>query len=113
MTDDPRAGDSWREAAVQYHRDRGDRPLVVEIEPERLEFLRRLMDDDIPLDRAWRELNDPGTRPTPQATIEAIMYCVRARGLAALKEPANLERLSRCDAAAIAQLDRRLTKESV
>jgi hypothetical protein len=25
--------------------------------------------------------------PTPQATIEAIMYCVRARGVGALKEP--------------------------
>ena len=29
-----------------------------------------------------------------QSTVEAILYCVRTRGLAALKEPANEERLS-------------------
>jgi hypothetical protein len=47
-------------------------------------------------------------RPTSQPTIEAVLYCVRARGLAALKEPANIERLSRCDAAALAQIDARM-----
>ena len=49
-------------------------------------------------------------RPTPQTTIEAIMYCVRERGLAALKEPANVERLSRCDAAAKAEINRRIAR---
>jgi hypothetical protein len=38
------------------------------------------------------------------------MYCVRERGLAALKEPANLERLMRCDEAAKEQIDRRIAK---
>ena len=28
-------------------------------------------------------------RTPPQTTIEAVMYCVRERGLAALREPAN------------------------
>lgn len=46
--------------------------------------------------------------PTPQTTVEAILYCVRERGLAALNEPANQERLSRCDAAALAEIDRRM-----
>jgi len=49
-------------------------------------------------------------RPTPQPTIEAIIYCVRARGPSALQEPANLERLGRCDAAALAQIDARMAK---
>jgi hypothetical protein len=49
-------------------------------------------------------------RPTPQCTIEAILYCVRERGSAALEEPANLERLKLCDAAALAQIDARVTK---
>ena len=49
-------------------------------------------------------------RPTPQSTIEAILYCVRTRGLAALKELANLERLRRCDAMAQAEIDRRIGK---
>ena len=49
-------------------------------------------------------------RPTPQTTIEALMHSVRERGLAALKEPANLERLARCDKAALAQIDARIAK---
>ena len=49
-------------------------------------------------------------RPTPQATVDAVMYCVRERGVAVLKEPANVERLSRCDAAAKAEIDKRIAK---
>ena len=47
---------------------------------------------------------------TQQTTVEAIMFAIRARGVAALKEPATMERLSRCDAAALAQIDQRITK---
>lgn len=49
-------------------------------------------------------------RRTPQVTIEAILYCVRERGLAALQEPANLKNLSRCDEAARAQINKRIAK---
>jgi hypothetical protein len=49
-------------------------------------------------------------RPTPQATVEAILHCVKARGLSALQEAANLERLGRCDAAVLAQIDKRMAK---
>jgi hypothetical protein len=49
-------------------------------------------------------------RPTPKTTIEAIMHSVRERGPSALKEPANRERLARCDDAALAEIDRRLLK---
>lgn len=56
----------------------------------------------------WERLNDPRRFATPAATIEAILYCVRVRGLAALKEPANRERLSRCDRAARAEINRRI-----
>jgi hypothetical protein len=49
-------------------------------------------------------------RPTPQPTIEAIMYCVRVRGTKALHEPANIERLSRCDMAALTRIDARIAK---
>jgi hypothetical protein len=58
----------------------------------------------------WRTAPLNEARPTPQTTIEAIMYCVRERGLAALKEPANVARLSTCDAAAKAQIDKRVAK---
>ena len=42
--------------------------------------------------------------------IEAVMYCVRARGLGALKERANLDRLRQCDATAQTEIDRRIDK---
>jgi hypothetical protein len=45
-----------------------------------------------------------------QATVEAIMVAVRERGLAALKDAANVERLARCDQAARAQINRRIAR---
>lgn len=47
---------------------------------------------------------------TPQTTIEAVLHCVRERGLAALREPANQERLLTFDEAARAQANRRIAK---
>ena len=49
--------------------------------------------DSMSLDALWGLLNRP--RRTPQTTIEAIMIAVRERGPAALRESANIERLSR------------------
>jgi hypothetical protein len=83
---------------------------IVETPPENLARLRRLMRDSVSLDAAWAELNDFRNRPTPKATIEAVMHAVRERGLAALTEPANIERLERCDAAAKAEIERRIAK---
>jgi hypothetical protein len=53
------------------------------------------------VDRRW---------PTPQTSIEAVMYCVRERGLAALREPANRQRLRTLDDAARAEVNRRIAK---
>ena len=64
--------------------------------------------DDMSLDALWCHFNS--NRPTPQATIEAVVQCVRERGAEALQEPATVERLSRCDAAALAQIDRRIAR---
>jgi hypothetical protein len=60
------------------------------------------------LSTLWNRLNDPRQYRTPQVTIEAVLYCVRERGLAALREPANIERLSRCDRAARNKINRRI-----
>ena len=49
-------------------------------------------------------------RATLQSTIEAMMHAVRERGVKALKEPANLERLSRCDAIAKAEINKRIAR---
>jgi hypothetical protein len=48
--------------------------------------------------------------PTPQTTIEALMYDVRTRGIVALKYPDNVERLRRCDARARAEINSRIAK---
>jgi hypothetical protein len=66
------------------------------------------MRDDVSLERMWAELNDPRNRPTPKATIEALMQAVRERGVAALKEPVTAERLKYCDAAAQAEIEQRI-----
>ena len=84
---------SWRQAAVEYHRDRPGR-LAVEIEPKQLARLRRLMADDVSLDRVWRELNDPGARPTPQTTVNVLFYQLRMDGLAAFEHPNCRRRLA-------------------
>jgi hypothetical protein len=80
------------------------------IDLARMRRLRRPLSPDISFDRVWAELNDPNNWPTPRSTIEAIMLGVRERGVAALKEPDNRERLSRCDAAALNQIDKRVRK---
>ncbi len=47
--------------------------------------------------------------PTSQVTVEAIMFTVRERGVVALNDEDNIARLRRCDAAAKAQIDRRIS----
>ena len=64
--------------------------------------------EDMSLGELWERLNNPWR--TSPSTIEAILVAVRTRGLAALREPANLERLRRCDAKAQAEIDRRIDK---
>jgi hypothetical protein len=100
----------WAKAALEYHKVRGDRVLIVETKPEQLARLRELRDDNVSLDRLWYELNDARSRPTPQVTIEALLSCVRERGVSALNEPINIERLSRCHAGALGQIDARLAQ---
>jgi hypothetical protein len=60
--------------------------------------------------RPQRPPYPPEQRPTPRTMVEAIMTCIAARGRAALREPANIERLRRCDAAARRQINARLAK---
>jgi hypothetical protein len=69
---------------------------------------RRLLADDVGLDRLWRELNQG--HPTPSVTVEAIWLAVRERGLAALNDPDVKARLQSCDDAARAELVRRVEK---
>jgi hypothetical protein len=72
--------------------------------------IRRLLDPSVGFEEAYCELNDSRNHATPQSVIEAVIWCVRERGVAALDEPKNLERLERCDEAARAQINGRIKK---
>jgi hypothetical protein len=61
------------------------------------------------IERRAKERPKPRPR-TPQATIESLMHSVRAGGIKALRDPDNVERLARCDAAAKAQINQRIER---
>jgi hypothetical protein len=67
-------------------------------------------DENILLGGLWEKLNNPHRFSTPQTLVEAILYAVKSRGVDALKEPDNIERLSRCDEAGKAEIERRIAK---
>jgi hypothetical protein len=125
---DPWAADmpGWRRAAAEYHRDRSGR-LAVEIEPKRLERLRRfmahsislervyeigrnratpavgveisrcrrLLSDDVSLERAAAEIQQHRlSGRAPAATVSGLVFSLRERGDAALAEPDCRRRLA-------------------
>jgi hypothetical protein len=89
-----------------------EQALVELIEPFEDLFGRSICRRCLEAEDARRRLEQQRlARPaTPQTTIEAVLHCVRERGAAALKEPANVERLSRCDAASRQQINSRIKK---
>src|SRR5262249_32553406 len=88
---------------------RGGRVSIAPYAPEEIARLRRLMDDDVSLDRAWHELNG---RPSGAAasTVEALMFALRSRGVQALGEPHVLRRLAQLDNAQLREIAVRLQK---
>ncbi len=112
FADDAWPAPGWREAALEYHKYRGDRVSIVPYAPENLARLRRLMDDNVSLDRAWHELNDRN-RPTPKATIDAVWWAICEHGMSALAEPRIADRIANFDEAARSELDRRIANIGV
>jgi hypothetical protein len=102
-------GPGWCEAAIEYHKQRGGRAAAVEIEPDRLARLHRLMERNVSLDRAWAELNDTSGRAA-DASVEALMFRLRSRGVSALEEPDTLRRLSQLSDAQLREVAVRLQK---
>jgi hypothetical protein len=64
----------WREAAIEYHKDRGDRASIAPAPYtwEEIARLRRLMDDNVSLDRASAEIARPSGAVA--STVEALMF---------------------------------------
>ena len=46
---------------------------------------------------------------TARATVQALWQSVQEKGVEALTDPVNQDRLRRCDAASIAEINRRIT----
>lgn len=84
--------EGWREAAIEYHKARGKNVSIVSYTPEELARLRKLMADDVSLERAWHELNATAQHDRAAAsTVEAVMYELRTYGAAQLTK-ANCQR---------------------
>jgi hypothetical protein len=96
IADDPWAASGWREAALDYHKGRGKRAGIVSYAPEEIARLRRLMDDGVSLECAWRELDGARNRPAPKSTVEALVFGLR-KGVAALTHPDTQRRVSELD----------------
>lgn len=91
----------------------GTRIVVDHIKPIRKYWHLRLesanlqiLCDDCNKGKGSRDETD--WRPSQQEMIESIMNCIFERGVSALKEPANLERLLWCDESARDELNRRI-----
>jgi hypothetical protein len=84
----------WHETAERYQRDHG---LIVQSPPEGLTRSRRLMRNDVSLDRAWNEINRiAGERynQAPKATYEAAVFELRTHGVVQLNKPNCQRRLA-------------------
>jgi hypothetical protein len=84
----------WKDAALEYHSQRGGSRTVIEIESGRLRRLRQLLNDSVSLERAWHEINAVHIHGrAAQSTVEALMYSLRERGTKALDEPDTKRRI--------------------
>jgi hypothetical protein len=107
---DPWDAPGWREAALDYHKKRGRAACEVWLAPEDAARLRRLMDDDVSIERAWRVLDGCRARDAvPETTVEALMFALR-RGVRVLSEPDTARRLVQLDDAQLREVATRLQK---
>src|SRR5215467_828042 len=79
---------------------KADRKAAARPRDHRLERLRRLLEDEVSLERAWHELNDVRNRSTPKATIDAVWWAICERGMGALAEPRIADRIANFNEAA-------------
>jgi len=85
----------WHEAALDYHEKRGKRVGIAPYAPEEIARLRRLIDDNVSLERAQREVS--GRRSGAAAsTVEALVFGLRD-GIEVLARPDTQRRVSDLD----------------
>jgi hypothetical protein len=116
MADEPeddwaRDRESWADAAVHYHKDRGNRPSLVEYKAAELARLRSLLINERSLDRTKAEIqaHHERQRNAAASTIEALVFALRD-GLDALKHPSNQRRLGELSDAQMREVAGRVQK---
>jgi hypothetical protein len=67
----------WSEAAIEYHKSRAARRAIIEIEPERLTQLRRLMGEGVSVEQAQCRLPEHRRDGAAASTVEALVYSFR------------------------------------
>jgi hypothetical protein len=82
-----------------------DRKAAARSQDPRLTRLRRLLEDDVSLERAYHEIMR--ARPTPEATVDALVYSLR-RGVNELTNADTLHRLSGLDEGQLKAVCRRV-----
>ena len=92
----------WKQTALEYHHGRGERTLTVETPPEDLKRLRRLLELNVSLERAYREISTLKGRAAA-STVEALMFGLRD-GTKALTSPAVRRRLSELSEAQVREV---------
>jgi hypothetical protein len=107
LADDAWSAPGWRDAAIDYHKHRGNRVSVIAYTADELARLRGLMADNVTLERAWHEINRP-TDCAAASTVEALMLALRERGAAALAEPDCQRRLADMSTAQVRDILARL-----
>src|SRR6516165_6160612 len=61
--------DSFEQACAHAETEAAKRPVSVVTRR-----VRRLLANEVPIEAAYREINDRRNRPTPQTTVEAIIH---------------------------------------
>jgi hypothetical protein len=82
-----------------------DRKTAARSQDPRLTRLRRLLEDDVSLERAQHEIMR--ARPAPEATLDALVYSLR-RGITELTRPDAQRRLTELAADQVKTICRRL-----
>jgi hypothetical protein len=82
-----------------------DRRAAARPQDPRLDRLRRLLEDDVSLERAYHEIMR--ARPTPEATVDALVYSLR-RSVNELTNADTLHRLSGLDEGQLKAVCRRV-----
>ena len=98
-----------RACRIEARKPRRRSVLEVETPPDKLALLRQLLNPEVSLERAYRELAYRHHRGAAGSTVEALAYQLRDE-IDALRQPSALRRLSELDEDQMREMADRLFK---